>query len=242
MLNIYLCEDNDVQRQKISALIKNIILFEDYDLHFEYETHDPHQLLEKISTQTGPGLYFLDIDLNSDMNGLALAQEIRKKDSRGFIVFITTHSEMSYMTFSYKVEALDFIIKDNTKELQNRIHQCIIDAYNRYSSPNNHEQRIFKAVTAEKEYCIAFDEIIYFETSENIHKVILHTKNGILEFPGQLKNIETQLDKRFFRCHRSFLINKDYLKEVDLKNNLATMTNNETCFVSVKAMKTLKNL
>lgn len=47
------------------------------------------------------------------MNGFELAQEIRKFDPRGFIIFITTHAELSYMTFTYKVEALDYIIKDD---------------------------------------------------------------------------------------------------------------------------------
>ena len=74
-------------------------------------------LLEKIKETGEVGIYFLDIDLKTDMTGLTLAQEIRKYDPRGFIIFITTHSEMSYMTFIYKLEALDFILKDDPEEL-----------------------------------------------------------------------------------------------------------------------------
>lgn len=32
---------------------------------------------------------------------------------------------MSYITFRYKVEALDFILKDNPYQMQNRICECI---------------------------------------------------------------------------------------------------------------------
>ena len=40
MLNIYICEDNDNERDYLSQLIKNIILIEDYDLNFACATAD----------------------------------------------------------------------------------------------------------------------------------------------------------------------------------------------------------
>ena len=51
------------------------------------------------------GIYFLDVDLKSDINGIKLGSKIREKDTRGFIIFTTTHLEMSYFAFKYKVEA-----------------------------------------------------------------------------------------------------------------------------------------
>lgn len=146
---------------------------------------------------------------------------------------------MCYMTFSYKVEAMDFILKDDSKQLQNRIHQCIIDAYERYCSPNNQEQKNFTVRNADKEYCIPLDEILFFETSANIHKVILHTRNRMIEFQGSLKDLEPNLDERFNRCHRSFLVNTDYIEEINLKEHTVTLTNGETCLASAKLIKTL---
>lgn len=239
MLNIYLCEDNAGQRTLISDYIKKTILIEDIDLKFACSTSDPHELLNFVKKQSETGLYFLDIDLGSDMNGLTLAQEIRKYDSRGFIVFVTTHSEMSYMTFTYKVEAMDFIIKDNQKELQNRIYQCIIHAYSKYSSSNNNSETNFTIKMSDKEYCIAYDDILYFETSQNPHKFLIHTENSIIEFQGKLKDILTVLDERFSLCHRSFLINKNHIKEINLKERTVTMSNHDVCVVSAKMMKTL---
>ena len=239
MLNIYLCEDNDKQRSMLNTIIDNIVLMEDYDLHFAYSTADPHDFLAQVTPLTGTGLYFLDIDLNSDINGLTLAQQLRKIDPRGFIVFITTHSEMSYMTFTYKVEAMDFIIKDNPHELQNRIHQCIIDAYAKYTSRNNVAQRTFKIKVSDKEYCFALNDILFFETSETIHKLILHTNSQIFEFTGKLKDIEPLLDSRFYRCHRSYLVNRAYIKEIFIKERYLTLSNSETCLISAKSLKGL---
>ena len=239
MLNIYLCEDNTQQRNLISDYIEKAILIEDYDLNFACSSSDPYTILDTIKECPQTGLYFLDIDLGCDMNGLTLAQEIRKHDPRGFIVFVTTHSEMSYMTFTYKVEAMDFIIKDNQKKLQNRIHQCIVNAYSKYSSTNNHSEKTFTIKTGDKEYCIAYDNILYFETSQNPHKLLLHTANSTIEFQGKLKDILSVLDERFTLCHRSFLINKNHISEINIKERTVTMSNHDVCVISAKLMKTI---
>lgn len=241
MLNIYVCEDDNTQRDYISKIIENFVLMEDIDLKFILSTSQPHQLLDSIKENNNTGLYFLDIDLKSDINGLVLAQEIRKMDSRGFIVFVTTHSEMSYMTFSYKVEAMDFIIKDNMDEIHDKIHKCIIDAYTKYSSPNNECHKIFKIETSDKDLCTPLDDIYYFETSENIHKVVLHTQNAIIEFQAKLKDIEPLLDNQFCRCHRSYIVNKNMITDINLKERIITLKNNETVLASRQGIKKVWN-
>lgn len=239
MLNIFLCEDNDKQRATLTEIIEKIVLIEDFDLTFRCSSANPHEILKYVQMLSSTGLYFLDIDLNADINGLVLAREIRKFDPRGFIVFITSHSEMSYMTFTYKVEAMDFIIKDTWNDMQNRIHQCVVDAYHRYQSPNNLEQKTFTITTRDKEYCIPLDDILFFETSDNIHKLILHATNRNIEFTGKIKDLEATLDERFYRCHRSYYINRDYIKEIDLKNHSIIMKNQEICLATNKALKIL---
>ncbi|MBR6404373.1 MAG: response regulator transcription factor [Eubacterium sp.] len=238
MLNIYLCEDNDKQREIISNHIQNTVLIEDADLNFVKATADPHEIISLIENHSETGLYFLDIDLNSDINGLTLAKEIRKYDSRGFIVFVTTHSEMSYMTFTYKVEAMDFIVKDNQSDMGNRIRKCILDAYSRYASSNNNTDLNYVIKLSDKEYCIPYDDIIYFESSLNPHKVIVHTVSSTLEFQGKLKDIAATLDGRFSQCHRSYLINKNHISEIDIKERTIQMSNNDVCFASAKQLKT----
>ena len=137
MLKIYICEDIEVQRNKIQQVIENIVLMEDLDMELCCVSEDPYRILEKVKETEEVGIYFLDIALGADMTGLTLAQEIRKYDPRGFIIFVTTHSEMSYMTFIYKLEALDFILKDAPEDLGKRIYECILKANQRFASVNN---------------------------------------------------------------------------------------------------------
>lgn len=240
MLNIYICEDIEVQRDKIQHVVENIVLMEDLDMELSCVSDDPHRILEKVKASEEAGIYFLDIELGTDMTGLTLAQEIRKYDPRGFIVFITTHSEMSYMTFIYKLEALDFILKDVPEELGKRVYECIMKANQRFASAKNRVQANFSVKVNEKVFTVDYDEILFFETSPNVHKIILHCKNRQMEFLGKIKEIEKEVDERFYRCHRSFLVNKDNIREIDFQKRVIYMVNGDECLISVRMMKGLK--
>lgn len=240
MLKIYVCEDVEVQRDKIQKVIENIVLMEDLDMELGCVSEDPHRILEKVKETEEVGIYFLDIDLGADMTGLTLAQEIRKYDPRGFIIFVTTHSEMSYMTFIYKLEALDFILKDDSEELGKRVYECILKANQRFASVNNKMQANFSVKVNEKVFTVDYDEILFFETSPNVHKIILHCKNRQMEFLGKIKDIEKELDERFYRCHRSFLVNRENIREIDFQNRVIYMVNGDECLISSRMMKGLK--
>ena len=54
-----------------------------------------------------------------------------------------------------------------------------------------------------------------------------------------MKEIEKLLDERFYRCHNSFIVNKDKIKEIDTKKRIAFMANGEECFISTRALKKL---
>lgn len=66
-------------------------------------TDDPYEVIEKSKEMNDVGCYFLDIQLEADINGIKLGSEIRKYDPIGNIIFVTSHSELTYLTFVYKV-------------------------------------------------------------------------------------------------------------------------------------------
>ncbi|MGE5626903.1 MAG: LytR/AlgR family response regulator transcription factor [Solirubrobacterales bacterium] len=239
MLKIFICEDNNEQRDKITKIIQNIVIIENFDMEVSLSTKNPDEIIQYISKNKESGLYFLDIDLKSHINGINLATEIRKYDPRGFIVFVTTHAEMSYLTFMYKVEAMDYIIKDNYANIKERVHQCIVDANIKYSSKATDLQKNFTMKVADKVINIEFNKIMFFETSTMIHKVVLHAVDRQMEFYAKMKDVEDNLDKRFCRCHRSFLVNKDNIREINIKNRIAYMINGEECLISTRALKSL---
>lgn len=239
MLRIFVCEDNKEQRERFAKIIQDITLIENFDMELTMTTAKPDDILNYLSENDISGLYFLDIDLKSSINGIELAAKIRQSDPRGFIVFITTHSEMSYLTFIYKVEAMDYIIKDNYNNIKERIHQCIVDAHKKYSAKATDLQKVFSMKADDKIINVEYSKILFFETSSTIHKVIVHTLDRQIEFYAKLKDIESKLDSRFYRCHKSFIVNKDNIREIDLNNRCLKMVNGQTCLISTRMMKGL---
>ena len=239
MLNIFVCEDNAAQRRRIVQIIQNTVMIEELDMQLVLDAEDPYVLLNKVKTSQNTGVYFLYIVLNSDMNGMKLAQQIRLFDPRGFIIFITAHSELSYMTFQYRVEAMDFVLKDNPAEAKVKIRECLLNAMERYSLQTNKTHKVYTIETGGRKISIDYDDIFFFETSGNIHKVILHAKDRQIEFSATIKELTNTLGGSFVRCHRSFLVNKNNIKETDAKNRIIYFANGETCLMSTRMMKEL---
>ena len=237
MLNIFVCEDDAVQRKSIVQIIKNTVLIEELDMQLILDTPNPYELLETVKTSQNTGIYFLDIDLKCDMNGMKLAQQIRLYDPRCFIIFVTSHSELSYMTFQYRVEAMDFVLKDNPAEAKVKIRECLLNALERYTLQTNKTHKVYTIEIGDRRISVDYNDILFFETSSNIHKVILHAKDRQIEFSSTIKELEKILDDTFVRCHRSFLVNKSNIQEIDTKNRIIYFSNGETCLMSTRMMK-----
>jgi two-component system response regulator AgrA len=235
MLNIYICEDNQAQREFVTSFILDYCIFRNLDATVSLASDDPKAILTHYKDVEEPSLFFLDIELGGEINGIELASRIRKQDKRAAIVFLTTHSELALVTLQYKVEALDFIIKGNQDNVKRKIAESINTVYLRYTDDNNN--KIIKITVGDKIIPLDMDEIIYLETTQTRHKLRLHTKSRTLEFNGELKGMEERLDERFVRCHKSYLINKDKIMSINKRENTVTMAGDGVCPISRSGKK-----
>lgn len=146
-------------------------------------------------------LVYLDIQMPC-LDGMTLAKHIRSQNPDCILVFITVLKEYSLEAFA--VEAMDYICKPVDPA---RLEHSLTRALGQIQKQN--EMSIF-VQTAHWCKVIKLHEIYYCEVINR--KIYLHTREGVLEYYGKLKEIEQQLDARFFKCHRSYLVNLDYLK------------------------------
>lgn len=134
MIDVYICEDNEKQRNYLKSQIENFITFEQLDMQITTVTDKASVILSNCQRSFQLWLIFSGYRSNTpETNGFPLAQNIRKVEPRCFIVFVTSHIELSYYTYQYKVEALDFIVKDNLDTMKNKIHECILNAYEKHT-------------------------------------------------------------------------------------------------------------
>ncbi|MFR2689320.1 MAG: response regulator, partial [Enterococcus faecium] len=95
MLKIFVCEDDGAFRLKLAKMIQNYLMMQDYDIKFQMDTSDPEVLLSYIRSNKTEGIYFLDIDLSSNMNGINLAATIREYDPLAKIIFVTSYTDLA---------------------------------------------------------------------------------------------------------------------------------------------------
>ena len=238
-MNIYVCEDNEKERDIIKESIEKTILINNLDFKIKVLTDNPFEIISTIkSNKKERGIYFLDVDLKADINGVQLAAEIRKYDPNGFIIFITSHGELSYLTFTYKIEALDFIVKDDF-QVPNRVSECLLYVERKLKLEEGEISKIFVTKIGDKNISIDFDNILFFETTEKLHRIKLHGTNRTVTFYGTMKEVLAKLDKRFYQCHRSFIINRNYIKEIDKDRMLVILKNGQETMISSRLLKGL---
>lgn len=239
MLEIIICEDNIIQRKKIESIIKNELEILKFALNIELSTGNCKDVVDYLKNNLKKYfIYFLDVDLGTELDGIELAKEIRTYDKKGYIVFITSHSELSFLTFKYKVQAFDYILKSDDNTLKNSICECLSEVYTDYQKINIIKKNI-SINLGNRIQKFEFNEILFFETTEIEHKLRVHTIKGYFEFYGKMKEIEAKLPTYFYKCHRSYLVNTIKIKLIDKKNKIIYMVNDEICYSSILYVKGL---
>ena len=165
-------------------------------------------------------LLFLDIQMK-DMDGMETARKLRADKFRGFLVFITVLKEMVFQSF--EVQAYDYLVKPvDDKQFEKTMERL-------YASMQNASEDSLLVQKGYEGRIIREDEIVFCEIIDR--KIYLNLASGeVVDYYERIENLETKLNNRFYRCHRSYLINLKHLK--GYKNGTACMDNGKEIPVS----------
>ena len=85
------------------------------------------------------------------------------------------------VTYRYRVSALDFIDKGlSDHNYQEAVSSVLIHAAENVNKTIGEDSFSFKSEHSQIQ--VPFSDILYFETSSTVHKVVLTTKKGHMEF------------------------------------------------------------
>ena len=240
MIPIYICDDQAEIRDYIAQTIQKQVFISSYDMGPIFPVGSSREFFEVYQQTQVPAIYFLDVDLKEGDNGFQLASKIRDIDPLGYIVFITSHGDLSFETFRYRLQALDYIEKQERTQIAERIGQCLetINQYMAASKANEssyYSVKIFNSIRH-----IPLDDILFFEADGKNHRILLNTSSEIIEFFGSLNTVENELGTSFFRSHRSFLVNRNKITSINLAAQTVILTGDVECPLSRNAKKSLK--
>ncbi len=220
MLNIYICEDDKYTLGVIKKTIIDDIKTNQRDMKVALASQDPFDLLKDLENHSKSSLYFLDIYLESKIDGIKLATKIRNFNPDAYIIFITADAKQHLMVFKYKITALDYIVKDNAENIKQRIRECLAYVSKQMITKHKTNKNVLSISDGGLSKVISIEDIILVKTADShLKKLALYTRNGSYIFNGSLKNIEEQLktakDIHFIYINRSTLVN---LNKVDKLN------------------------
>ncbi|WP_027634901.1 LytR/AlgR family response regulator transcription factor [Clostridium butyricum] len=205
MIKIGLCDDSTIYIEQLSTILKNISHFKKIDIEIT-SFKCGEDLVDFCSSHSNYfDILFLDI-LMDGINGINAAQTIRNICSDIYIIFVTTSKE--YALDSYSVNAYGYILKPFSQEY---ISEKFLELYDKI---NLDRKNIIFVKSSQDIYTLQLNKIIYFES--NLRKITANINNGeSITFYNKMSNLENEINASVFvRCHRSFLINLIYIKNI----------------------------
>ncbi len=216
MIQIAICDDEAYMSDHLQRMVSNF--FRRKNMEITILLFPCGEELLRYNRQID--IVFLDIQMKN-IDGMETARKLRANKFRGILIFITVLKEMVFQSF--EVQAYDYLVKPiEEKQFEKTMERL-------YASIQNASKASLLVQKGYESRIISFDDIVFCEIIDR--KIYLNlVSSEVIDYYDRIENLETKLDKRFFRCHRSYLINLKYLK--GYKNGIAYMKDGKEIPVS----------
>ena len=207
--NVAICEDNLIQQKNLIHMLKRW----EESSHHTFQLHtfcDCESFWFAWSEQMNFDILLLDIDLGQGkMTGMELARQIRKKDSKLTIIFITALFE--YISEGYDVQAFHYLIKpiEETK---------LFEILNRATLVSKSKEEYLLLEDESGVQLIPHSQILYAEAFS--HSIALYYQKDDQIICQYFRMSMTELEQKlphstFYRCHRSYLVHLNHIQKLN---------------------------
>lgn len=205
MLIIAICDDLELDRKYLADLVQDYSKLLSYDVHITTFASGKDLVTYYMNENIDFDIIFLDIYMGLE-NGIEVAEKIREFDSQCKIIFTTTSTD--HALASFKVFPFNYLIKPITKEVFKMVFEKAI------FSIDKEKQKSITVKTDNQIKTILYKDIMFIEIV--CRKLHIHTTQGVISTYSKLDEFETKINsQRFLRCHKSFLVNMDYIASVE---------------------------
>lgn len=220
-MRVAICDNDLMFVEQVRCAVENYCARSNLQVSFDI-CSSPNNLLATNVEEIQ--VIFLE-SVFSDIDGVSLAKQLRKRNRDAVIIFITDSEERAIE--GYKVQAFRYMLKSNWKdEFTDLMDDLVLKLYA--------ESESIELKTVEGEEIIPLKDIIYIEGAGG-RKSLVHTtiNSEPLECRGYLTNLDEALsNKGFLRLQRSYLANMKHIKRI--KSYIATMSNGDVIRTSAK--------
>ncbi|GAA0872831.1 LytTR family DNA-binding domain-containing protein [Gangjinia marincola] len=219
---------------KARLLLSTILKDDCPDIKQQYEAEDLLQGIRLIKKYK-PELVFLDIEM-PEHSGLELLDFLSPEDISFDLIFTTAYNE--YALKAFQLSAISYLLKplrpqqviEVVQRVKSKLHTTQVSKKLEQLKENLNSQQFSKiGLTHAKGITfVKINDIILFEASGMYTSVLLKNEEIVVSKPLKYY-VELLKDQPlFFRSHRSFLINLNFLKEfIRVDGGYLLMENNK---------------
>lgn len=168
---------------------------------------------ELLLSASQPDILLLDIQM-SGKNGMETAREFRRKNKTTILIFVTVLEECVFQAFD--VGAFHYLVKPiDDGKFAEVLRNAVCQIKERMAGIANakKETPCIMITTRGKHIAVKLEDIVYAEVFNR--KVIIHTLDADIEYYGKMKELEEKAGKDFYRPHRAYLVNFNYIIKYD---------------------------
>ncbi len=223
-MEIAVCDDDTLDRTVTASILRRC-LYENNTGGGIMCFSGAKELIYEIQDGKIFDLIILDIYMDKIM-GMDAARTLRALGYSGEIVFLT--ASVGFAVESYEVKAGGYLLKPVSYEKISSYLKEFLSSFN---------TTVYKFKRRSEIISIHYDDILFIESSNS--KCLLHCLNGeVFTIYKRLCDIEDELyDKRFLRCHQSYLVNMNHIAYADKSFE---MCNGQTVLIRQKSIKAVK--
>lgn len=205
MLKCVIVEDEFPAREELKFFISN-----HKSIQLEKEFDNPVDALKYLQ-ENKVDVVFLDINM-PELDGMNLGKILIKMDKDLKIIFITAYKD--YAAEAFEIKAFDYLLKPYSDKRINEVLDNLTNSKNDESIKNINQINKITVFSDEKIFIISLDSIYYIEASEK--ETLVYTKDEVYSSKMKISKLEEFLPKnKFYRTHRSYIVNLDKITEIE---------------------------
>jgi len=204
-LSIAICEDLPDERSYLARMVESF--FRERQETCQLSIFSSGEELLSLFRAGRFHILFLDIYMPG-LSGMDTARTVRKADRDCSIIFATTSHD--HGLDSFEVQASDYLVKPFRRE---DVYEALDWCVGRHTQ----SRRYLQVLSEWEQIDIPLQSLVYIEIQG--HQAYLHTRDQVISTRRSLDDLENTIHSSdFIRCHRSFLVNMDYITGIQGKD------------------------
>ncbi len=218
MIRIVCVDDDIFSLRLLTELIEKAANKLDLNIEVSCAASSGEEAITFLNANPGSFLCFFDLEIGENhINGIDLAKAVHKISIDNKIVFVTSHGEKTLDILKSSAEPFGFIEKNVNLDMMESEFLSYLRKYSILFPDQDNEslssETISLPVGIDEFINIEKTRITYIEALKNLpHHICWHTIDGSsITVRDTLENALSQAGEQFSKCHRSYIVNRQFI-------------------------------